>query len=237
MTTQADQREPITHDEAAKLALTFINHFFNNPGRDKPQASIPADPSRDTDIRLMAYIRQQKAKDQPPPTSTVEPKGEKWLPEGMMKPSEYEDPRRGDIAARDDQWRSHCNSLLAQIKASKEPAQQKPETGQGICNKCRWSGVGEVAYGGVLHVGCGYVAVRTDQASPPTPEKERGLKWGCRVYDDCGSWRVTSKSGLSMLHFGRWCSYSYEVWPSELAAISALNACTSAPPDFVEGGA
>lgn len=62
----------VTHDEAAQLALTLIDKAFGNP--EKPgrrwQASIPADPRRDTDIRMMAYIWQQKAKafSEPPPS-------------------------------------------------------------------------------------------------------------------------------------------------------------------------
>jgi len=52
----------VTHEEAQQLALCLIDKCFNNP--EKPgrrwQASIPVSP-QDTDVRMMAYIRQQKA--------------------------------------------------------------------------------------------------------------------------------------------------------------------------------
>ena len=59
----------ITHDEAHELALSYIDHAFGNdkrpgyyeerPGR-RVTHSIPANPRRDTDLRLCSYIRQQK---------------------------------------------------------------------------------------------------------------------------------------------------------------------------------
>jgi hypothetical protein len=57
----------ITHEEAEQLALVMIDKCFNNP--EKPgrrwQASIPVS-AQDTDVRLMAYIKQQKARGIPP---------------------------------------------------------------------------------------------------------------------------------------------------------------------------
>lgn len=59
--------ERISHDEATEIAHRFIAFRFGN--RDKhgkeiiPRASIPADPARDDDIRLMDYIEQQRSKD------------------------------------------------------------------------------------------------------------------------------------------------------------------------------
>jgi hypothetical protein len=68
---------PITHDEAEQLALACIDAAFGNApladGR-RFRASIPVDPRTDTDIRLMAYIKQQRAKDAGQPAAT-EPQG------------------------------------------------------------------------------------------------------------------------------------------------------------------
>jgi hypothetical protein len=61
--TGAKVESPIAHDEAKAIALKFINQHFNNPDRERPRASIPADPKRDDDLRLMAYIRQQEARE------------------------------------------------------------------------------------------------------------------------------------------------------------------------------
>lgn len=58
---------PISHDEAAEIALAYIDKAFGNkekPGR-RVLHCIPANPKTDTDLRLMAYIAQQRAKDKP----------------------------------------------------------------------------------------------------------------------------------------------------------------------------
>lgn len=52
----------VTHDEAEELALVLIDKAFGNaekPGR-RFRASIPVH-CQDTDVRMMAYIRQQRA--------------------------------------------------------------------------------------------------------------------------------------------------------------------------------
>lgn len=57
---------PISHDEATELALAYIDKAFNNPPHPSGRRvlhSIPANPRTDSDLRLMAYIRQQRAKD------------------------------------------------------------------------------------------------------------------------------------------------------------------------------
>ena len=51
---------PVTSQEAREIASRFINSHFNNPG-EKARISIPADPLRDDDIRLIAYIKQSAA--------------------------------------------------------------------------------------------------------------------------------------------------------------------------------
>lgn len=50
----------ITHEEARKIAYRFIHSHFDTEG-ERPTASIPADPKRDDDLRLLEYIEQQEA--------------------------------------------------------------------------------------------------------------------------------------------------------------------------------
>lgn len=55
----------VTHGEAERIAQAYIDHAFRNDQRDvfvgmRIRHSIPADEERDTDIRLHAYIQQQK---------------------------------------------------------------------------------------------------------------------------------------------------------------------------------
>lgn len=52
--------DSISHEEAEKIAFRFIHSHFNTEG-EKPTASIPANPRRDDDLRLLEYIRQQDA--------------------------------------------------------------------------------------------------------------------------------------------------------------------------------
>jgi hypothetical protein len=90
---EATEAGPISHDEAESIALAYIDHAFGNP--EKPgrrvKHCIPADPRSDTDIRLMAYIKQQRAVGQSVPESTppAEAKAEgDWVAcsERMPKP-------------------------------------------------------------------------------------------------------------------------------------------------------
>lgn len=52
----------ISHDEARQMLSRFINSHFNNPG-EKARASIPARPKYDDDLRMIAYINQQRERD------------------------------------------------------------------------------------------------------------------------------------------------------------------------------
>jgi hypothetical protein len=54
---------PVSHDEAQEILLRFNASHWDN-GYEKARYSIPADPQRDDDIRLSAYIAQQRAKDE-----------------------------------------------------------------------------------------------------------------------------------------------------------------------------
>lgn len=60
-TPPATGEEKVSHDEAETIALKFINGHLRNYGKEWPRTSIPADPTRDDDLRLMRYIREQKA--------------------------------------------------------------------------------------------------------------------------------------------------------------------------------
>lgn len=48
---------PVSHDEARAILTRFANSHFKNPG-ERARISIPADPKRDDDIRMAAYIVQ-----------------------------------------------------------------------------------------------------------------------------------------------------------------------------------
>lgn len=48
----------ISHAEAKEIAIRFIDGHFNNKG-EHARISIPANPNRDDDIRLLEYIKQQ----------------------------------------------------------------------------------------------------------------------------------------------------------------------------------
>ena len=49
----------VSHDEARAILSRFVNSHFKNPG-EHARASIPADPKRDDDLRLAAYIAQRR---------------------------------------------------------------------------------------------------------------------------------------------------------------------------------
>ncbi len=49
---------PVSAAEATEIAQRFIDGHFNNVGKARPIISIPARPEYDSDIRLIAYIKQ-----------------------------------------------------------------------------------------------------------------------------------------------------------------------------------
>lgn len=54
----------ISHDEARTIQIRFNNsHFRQKSSSERAHYSIPADPERDDDLLLIAYIKQQEAKD------------------------------------------------------------------------------------------------------------------------------------------------------------------------------
>ena len=52
----------VSNDEARAILSRFVNSHFKNPG-EHARASIPADPKRDDDLRLAAYIAQRREAD------------------------------------------------------------------------------------------------------------------------------------------------------------------------------
>lgn len=54
-----DTARTVSHEQAAESARRLINSYFGNDGG--AHASIPADPSRDDDLLITAYIVQQRA--------------------------------------------------------------------------------------------------------------------------------------------------------------------------------
>lgn len=57
--------EPISHDEAAQILKRFCNSHFclDRKKYEHARMSIPADPQRDDDLRLAAYIEQCRARE------------------------------------------------------------------------------------------------------------------------------------------------------------------------------
>ena len=55
----------VTHDEAEAAVDRMIASHFNRPDKEHMRASIPADPKRDDDLRMLAYVEQQRLRDTP----------------------------------------------------------------------------------------------------------------------------------------------------------------------------
>lgn len=55
-----DNTGPITHAEARQMLTRFNASHWNN-GQEKARYTIPADPRRDDDIRMHAYVDQMEA--------------------------------------------------------------------------------------------------------------------------------------------------------------------------------
>lgn len=59
-----DRLEPITHKEAREMLSRFnASHWGGRAAGEKARYTIPADPRRDDDIRLGAYIDQQEKRE------------------------------------------------------------------------------------------------------------------------------------------------------------------------------
>jgi hypothetical protein len=54
-------KRQISHDEAVEIATRLINSHFGNKNRECARISIPANPERDDDLLILAYIDQQKS--------------------------------------------------------------------------------------------------------------------------------------------------------------------------------
>lgn len=59
-------KEIISHGEAEQILIRFNTSHWRNkkPGDEPARYSIPANPQRDDDLRLHAYIQQQRAREQ-----------------------------------------------------------------------------------------------------------------------------------------------------------------------------
>lgn len=55
----------VSHEEAEAAVDRMIASHFNRPDKEHMRASIPANPKRDDDLRMLAYIEQQRQKDIP----------------------------------------------------------------------------------------------------------------------------------------------------------------------------
>lgn len=56
-------KRPISHTEAREIAARLIHSMFRRDDADHARASIPANPDRDDDLLINAYIQQQEARD------------------------------------------------------------------------------------------------------------------------------------------------------------------------------
>lgn len=71
----------VSVDEAKEIANRFINGLFKNIGKEKPRVSIPANPLRDDDIRLLAFIEQTESlRGQAEKMATLLLNYEQWRP-------------------------------------------------------------------------------------------------------------------------------------------------------------
>lgn len=59
---QTETAERITHTEAYEIAKRYNRSHWRSAG-ERARYSIPADPRRDDDLRLYAYIKQNEARD------------------------------------------------------------------------------------------------------------------------------------------------------------------------------
>lgn len=101
----------VSHDEAELLAMAYIDKAFNNPenpGR-RVRHSIPANPREDSDLRLMAYIRQQRAQ------RGLETEAARWVPvldsEGLVQCDEGQ-PYLFAIQMAGGGWEMFVNRLV-----------------------------------------------------------------------------------------------------------------------------
>lgn len=82
----------VGHDEAEAILHRFCNSHFGSG--ERARVSVPADPLRDDDVRLLAYIAQQRrADDERPPASTE--RGEDPIEGHDPLPSDDRRRRRG----------------------------------------------------------------------------------------------------------------------------------------------
>lgn len=56
-------KDVISHDEAMEIVSRMVNSHFNRTNAEHMRTSIPANPKRDDDLRMIAYIKQQIMKD------------------------------------------------------------------------------------------------------------------------------------------------------------------------------
>lgn len=78
----------ISHEEALDIAHRLINSHFRTP--DGARISIPARPDHDDDLLIVAYIQQQRDKDEPPSDA-----------EEAVLWNDGQDPRLVDLATKD----------------------------------------------------------------------------------------------------------------------------------------
>lgn len=58
----SDRCGPVSHDEAREILNRFVSSHFRKTDEEHARFSIPADFRRDDDLRMIAYIDQQREK-------------------------------------------------------------------------------------------------------------------------------------------------------------------------------
>ena len=65
-------KDVISHNEAMEMVHRMIHSHFNRKDAEHMRASIPANPKRDDDLRMVAYIKQQIMKSETRDEQTAE---------------------------------------------------------------------------------------------------------------------------------------------------------------------
>lgn len=63
MSKETEVHDLITHAEAREILLRFNASHFSDAQRERARYSVPADPRRDDDLRLAAYIEQNESRE------------------------------------------------------------------------------------------------------------------------------------------------------------------------------
>lgn len=103
---------PVTHDEARAILTRFANSHFKNPG-ERARISIPADPKRDDDLRMAAYIvqcRQLQAR-----AEAAERERDQWREDAKVLKDEVEVRRNAPFGIKGGACFPYCPERAARL--------------------------------------------------------------------------------------------------------------------------